>query len=151
MHMTKNEKSEEKTNSEEQADNHNEWYIDTFKLCTNGMLDTDLVTKIELPKFELKASGNKKQQIVQDHSGLLITFVGDPLICQQLFLASKKGFSEFKIKFLDGRKTMSTWNFIGAYVKAVDLGSLSAIPRQGLREVECEISYQSIDIDGVTL
>jgi len=120
-----------------------------FKLHTGGMIDSNKLIKIELPKFSLKPiSGN--QQKIDELSPLTITLDGVES-CRQVYQLAKNGFKEFKLEFFNEKKeTISTWEFIGASIRTVDLGILALEPEMDKPIIHCEICFKNLIIDDIT-
>jgi hypothetical protein len=123
--------------------------IDCFSVSTPH-IDCHYFKKIELPKITFRSSSS-----VFERSSILAELFDYDDCCKQVLSAAKNGLESFQLEFRREGDDMdivrSLWTFHGARIKGVDYDAISRVPRQEQRSIRCEISYDHLDIDGVTL
>lgn len=125
----------------EEISNHLGFHLD------NGVIETLFVESIALPSFTFKSKG-----VVGIRATLLLTMTPCQKAYKQVMLAAREGFEHFKIEFQDGNlDVVNTWEFYGARVAAIDSGILSRDAQAPPPDFKCEISYETLEIDGVKL
>lgn len=142
---------------DDDEDDESEQYSDKFVLNFEG-LEPFRVKSIELPKMIFMR--HKSEQSIKDKSTFMIYFYSAltmvpeetgraPYPWKLLMESCKKKTLEVSIDWLDafGKKN-SVWKFGGARVQGLDLGA-AAYERPEIAEAAIEVSYDTINIDGV--
>jgi len=141
---------------EEDEDAEDEAYSDKF-VCNCEGLDGFRVKSIELPKMIFMR--HKDGQSIKEKSSFMIYFYSAltmpnedgraPYPYKSLMEACKKNNITLSIDWLNAEgKKNCTWKFGGARVQGLDLGS-AAYERPEIAEAAIEISYDTINIDGI--
>ena len=138
------------------SEDEDDSYSDKF-VCNCEGLESFRVKNIELPKMIFLR--HKNEQSIKEKSSFMIYFYsaltnnspnGKSIYpYKSLMETCKKNTIELSIDWLDveGNKNC-TWKFGGARVQGLDLGSAS-YERPDISEAAIEISYDTINIDGI--
>lgn len=145
---------EEEMDEDEAFFNH-VMLMDHFDIKTGGLFSKEEIFHVDLPKFLLD-NATKNMVKIEDKSGLSIHFMSNktnPDLAKRIFKAIKQGFKEFKFVFpgLNEEDPSSTWTLVGAKIAAVDFGDLSFLKRDEPRTVQCDISYETLLVDGESI
>lgn len=141
---------------EEEHGGEDETYSDKF-ICNCEGLDGFRVKSIELPKMIFMR--HKDGQSIKEKSSFMIYFYSALTMSndegralypyKSLMETCKKNSINLSIDWLDAEgKKNCTWKFGGARVQGLDLGS-AAYERPEIAEAAIEISYDTINIDGI--
>lgn len=150
------ENNEELLDEEDESGEEEEVYSDKF-VCNCEGLDGYRVKSIELPKMIFMR--HKDGQSIKEKSSFMIYFYSAPAATndegralypyKSLMETCKKNNITLSIDWLDFEgKKHCTWKFGGARVQGLDLGS-AACERPDIAEAAIEISYDTINIDGI--
>lgn len=147
-----NESDEDEDDDEDGEDNEGNKkiiYSDRFILtCDN--IEAFRVKGIELPKMLFLQHRNT--QTIKEKSNLMVylyTIPKEDYPYKKLFEACKKESIKFNIKWLDEKGNISSeWSFGSARIHGIDFGN-AIYERSELPEAALEISYQTINIDGI--
>lgn len=143
-------------NEEGEECNEEETYNDKF-ICNCEGLESFRVKSIELPKMIFIR--HKSGQSIKEKSSFMIYFYSAltathadgaaPYPYKAIMEICKKDNIALSIDWLDTNdKKSCTWKFNGARVQGLDLGS-AAYERPDIAEAAIEISYDTINVDGI--
>lgn len=150
------EDNEELLDSDNDEEDEDGPYSDKF-VCNCEGLEAFRVKSIELPKMIFMR--HKDGQSIKEKSSFMIYFYSALTMTnddgralypyKSLMETCKKNSINLSIDWLDAEgKKNCTWKFGGARVQGLDLGS-AAYERPEIAEAAIEISYDTINIDGI--
>lgn len=117
-----------------------------FDININNKIDSEFVKSLTLPSILMFSPGNPQQR-----GSVLLTLHMTHKACKQTLLAAKEGFDHFKINFRDGNIESEDWELHGARIVALDFGAISQTRAENKNEIQCEVQYEFLEIDGVKL
>lgn len=133
-------------------------YSDNFVLLSDAFAP-QFVKGIELPKILFKKI-REDEQVFSERSVLMIYLNNTSAaikagLHKQLFKATKKGPIKLELRWVeetkDGKNTEETsiWKFTGARIQGIDFGT-AIYKRPDINSVAIEVSYENLEIDGIS-
>ncbi|NBP57084.1 hypothetical protein EBU71_11240 [bacterium] len=144
-------KQEPESDTDSPSVKESDAFSDRFLLKVEG-IESFRVKNVELPKIIF--SQHKNIQSIKEKSTIMVYFYTIPHETEgypwkSLFQAAKKNNIKCAIDWIDEKeKVVSEWVFNKARIQGLDLGN-AAYEKPAPSEGAIEISYESINIDGV--
>jgi len=115
-----------------------------FPYFDNGVVESLYVKSMALPAMRMLPGGK-----VSERPPVIMKIEPVQKAITQLMKAAQSGFPHFKIVYRNAMlEEQSTWTLYGAHISALDFGEES---QEAPKIVQCEITYESLDINGVRL
>lgn len=136
---------------ENDEENDIQQFIDIVDLQADGLIDSNNIISIKLPKVIIKMVNGKP---CIEKNNLMLALHDNPKVCSNLLLAANNGLNSFKLTtYLDIEKTniCDTWELVNARIIGIDFGEIVTVPQTEQRIIQCEIEFDKLLINGVKI
>jgi hypothetical protein len=134
---------------EEEPEPAEEQYVDSISVEASGLIKTENVLSIELPKVSVETINGV---ITIEKSPILFTLHDNKGVCSDIIKATKNGLKEIVITtYLDLEKTIISdiWKFSGPKIKGINFGQVITLLNSERRVVQCEVEFDKLTINDV--